>query len=237
MTASPAAVSAEFRALWRQRARRAPQRARESAEFRLEDPAELSTPPLATACVPTRVRRRPGEGTSCAAWSILCPNRHRARRREACTHDRGSAYGENAEDRPGAGLDGVGPPLPGRQAAPGVVSSPRGRNPDRIGRMRVRSARSPGPMVTLGGTQGTHPTTDLLTNASDAAGVTCEHTNAPTRTRGRAAVRGVCVVFCAAQRAAHQKERSRIPKCYSSAGVRLSRSWGTVPARSPDQLA
>jgi hypothetical protein len=40
VTSLTVAVSAEFRALWRQRAPWAPQRATESAEFRLEVPAE-----------------------------------------------------------------------------------------------------------------------------------------------------------------------------------------------------
>ena len=40
MTSVPVTVSAEFRALWRQRARWAPQHATESAEFRLQVPAE-----------------------------------------------------------------------------------------------------------------------------------------------------------------------------------------------------
>jgi hypothetical protein len=59
VTSFSVAVSAEFRA---RGARWAPQRATESAEFRLEIPAEQSTPASATDCVPTRCPHAdPGE--------------------------------------------------------------------------------------------------------------------------------------------------------------------------------
>jgi hypothetical protein len=112
--------------------------------------------------------------------------------------------------------DGVRLPVgPAVQAAwtasgPGGFPLPGAATPDRTGACG-EALWCPVPMVMLEGCSEEHRTIDLPKNARAAVGVTCEHTNAPTITRGG---RGACVVFCAAPTRRHHQERLPAVRCY-----------------------
>ena len=133
------------------------------------------------------------------------------------------------QGRPGVGVRWRWTAQAGRQAAPGRLL-PRGRT--RTGLEVETTTRSTGRHA--GARRGPHPTTGPYRETTGALWPL--RANAPTA-EGDPNGRGVCPVFCAAQRAAHTEERSAAVRCYIPNGVGLSRSWGTAPTGPLDQPA
>jgi hypothetical protein len=189
----------------------------------------LAAAPSAHRLAPPRIPSRNRE------WWPLCSQQHRSGLGERATQpsQEPESSGRRAvrparcaepnthdlREEPVRGRGRLAVAQPGRRAAPGGVQPP-GPPPDRIGRMRVSSARSPGRWLQIHARAPDHRRTDYR---QGAVGVTGEQTNTPTNNPGEGQRSGRLRRVLRGPRAAHQKERP------PAVGV----TAGSLPYRGP----